>query len=44
MEWINQPENVSTSNQVARCGVCWVILCVTKPCSPVACPNKAFPK
>lgn len=40
MEWINEPEVVEPID--AR-SMCIIILCMLKPCSPVACAGKGFP-
>lgn len=44
MKWINKPEkSMMLSSAHTQQKICWVIICGSKPCSPVACSNKCFP-
>ncbi|WP_419743368.1 hypothetical protein [Paraclostridium dentum] len=45
MEWVKEYNNIlGTGLDVDSKGVCIIVICGNKVCSPNACPQKAFPK
>ncbi|WP_256958433.1 hypothetical protein [Vagococcus fluvialis] len=44
MRWLSRPKKDTKMNKAfVREKLCLIVFCGSKPCSPVACPSKAFP-